>query len=133
MKPSREIALAVIVREGRLLVGRRPNGPLAGLWEFPGGKVEAGESVEAAAVRESAEELGLSVEAVRVLGTVEHEYPEVRVRLHAVLCRIEGAGDPRPLAVETPVWVTPAELAARPIPEPNHAILDLLKTLDPPL
>lgn len=131
MKPPREIALAVIVRDGRVLVGRRPKGPLAGLWEFPGGKIEPGESAGVAAVRECAEELGLSVAAVRGLGVVEHDYPEVHVRLHVVLCRIEGVGDPRPLAIESPVWVTPAELAGWPIPEPNHAVLGLLKSVDP--
>jgi 8-oxo-dGTP diphosphatase/A/G-specific adenine glycosylase len=129
LNPTVEIALALIHRDGELLVARRARGPLAGLWEFPGGKIEAGESVEAAARRECAEELGVEVESGVVLRVVEHAYPDLTVRLHPVLCRLQEGSSPRPLDATALAWAHPAELAAWDIPAPNHSILAQLSGL----
>ncbi|SFE65729.1 NUDIX hydrolase [Roseivivax sediminis] len=86
-------ALAVVIRESRTLLVRRRNKPDAGLWGFPGGKLEPGESVEDAAVRELQEETGLVSRAVRRLGTFRVDHVSPPFRLDAVLCEAPS-GEP---------------------------------------
>lgn len=125
--PTLEIALALIVRDRRVLVARRAHGALAGRWEFPGGKIEAGEDWEATARRECLEELGIAVGPCGRLGTVEYAYPEVNVRLNLVVCET-GEGDAaRPLASDAVAWATLDELGTWEIPEPNFEILKRLR------
>ena len=81
----------------------------SGLWEFPGGKVEADESFEGALQREIREELGITISVLDEFFTVEHEYPTKSVRLHFFNCTITEA-EPGPLAVADLRWVLPAEL-----------------------
>ncbi len=78
-----EVAVGVMVRpDGSYLLAQRPGGkPYAGYWEFPGGKLEPGESVEAALVRELDEELGITATAIERWRTLEHDYPHAYVRL----------------------------------------------------
>jgi mutator protein MutT len=76
------IAVAVVEHEGRVLIGQRPAGTaLAGLWEFPGGKIRAGERAEEAAERECLEETGLAIRILATCSEVEHEYEHGRVRI----------------------------------------------------
>jgi 8-oxo-dGTP diphosphatase len=79
-----EVAVGVLVRaDGALLLSTRPPGkPYAGYWEFPGGKIEAGETVEQALRRELIEELGVTIDAAQVWKVTEHDYPHALVRLH---------------------------------------------------
>ncbi|HYP84534.1 NUDIX domain-containing protein [Variovorax sp.] len=80
-----EVAVGILIRaaDGALLLSTRPEGkPYAGYWEFPGGKIEAGESVEQALRRELHEELGIVIGAAQVCKTTEHDYPHALVRLH---------------------------------------------------
>ena len=96
--PARVLVVlaAVIERGDRLLVTRRLTGThLSGLWEFPGGKCEAGESHEACLARELLEELGVRATVGRELLITEHAYPERTVRLHFRTCEIDG--EPSPL------------------------------------
>jgi 8-oxo-dGTP diphosphatase len=89
------VAVGVLIRaDGRFLLASRPAGkPYAGYWEFPGGKLEAGESVEAALARELQEELGLAIGPARPWVTLEHDYPHAYVRLH--FCRVfDWRGEP---------------------------------------
>jgi 8-oxo-dGTP diphosphatase len=83
VRPVTEVAVGVLVRpDGSYLLAQRPDGkPYAGYWEFPGGKLERGESVEAALMRELDEELGLKVTAIERWRTLEHDYPHAYVRL----------------------------------------------------
>ncbi|RMF87229.1 MAG: (deoxy)nucleoside triphosphate pyrophosphohydrolase, partial [Nitrospirae bacterium] len=75
---------------------RRPAGrPLASTWEFPGGKVEVGETLQAAVARECREEVGCAVAVVRPLPPIRYRYPHARVTLHPFLCRPLGAAVPR--------------------------------------
>lgn len=83
-----EVAAAVILHDEKVLLAKRTEGDLKGLWEFPGGKIEPGETWAAAAERELLEELHLEVKADKRLVVLEHEYPQKRVRLHFILCHL---------------------------------------------
>lgn len=124
-----DVALAVICDGDRVLISRRkPGTHLEGFWEFPGGKVEPGETPEAAAVREAAEEVGLECQAQSRLGEVVHRYPERTVRLIPVRCVWVG-GDARALSVSEVRWVALARLSEYRFPEANTEILrELLET-----
>ena len=107
-----EVAVAVIEREGRFLITQRlPNDSFAGLWEFPGGKIHAGESAEQALVREIREELGVAVSVGAKRMEIEHAYPARVVRLHCFDCRLAG-GEPRAIQCAAWRWVLPSEMAA---------------------
>jgi 8-oxo-dGTP diphosphatase len=87
-RPVTEVAVGVLVRgDGSFLLAQRPSGkPYEGYWEFPGGKLEAGESVEAALVRELDEELGIRARTIVRWRTLEHDYPHAYVRLY--FCKV---------------------------------------------
>jgi mutator protein MutT len=123
--PLRRIAAAVILRAGRVLVQTRTAGPWAGWWEFPGGKIEAGEDAAAAAVRECREELDLQARAVETLREVEWAYPAVRVHVSFVRC--EADGEPRALEGQDIAWAGPAELDALRFLPANAALVSLLR------
>lgn len=121
-----EVALAVAVRGGKILVAEREAVVhLGGLWEFPGGKVEPGEEPERAALRELREEAGLEGATAEPLLVLLHAYPDRTVRLHAYLVR-EPAGEVRVDGGRRWAWLSRAELAALPMPEANAAILRAL-------
>jgi mutator protein MutT len=118
----KQIAIAVVEHDGTYLVGQRPQGAsLAGLWEFPGGKVQDGESTEQAAVRECLEETGLVVQVVDGYSTVRHDYDHDRVELHFFRCTLVNtdAAPRKPFR-----WVTAAELAQLRFPEANRTVLE---------
>lgn len=97
---------------GRLLACRRPEGKhLGGLWEFPGGKIEPGESPATALVRELEEELAIRVEPGMALGPVVWDYGRGPIRLHAFVCRIVG-GTPHPHEHSEIRWCAAEELPA---------------------
>jgi len=119
-----EVVVAVIEKDGKLLLQQRPAGGLfAGLWEFPGGKVETGESLKAALRREIREELGVGIVNVRRLTTVRHAYTRFRVTLHAFRCRI-GTARLKPGLQRQ--WVTLSALRRYPLPSGSVKIVDVL-------
>ena len=122
--PPRRIAIAVVEHEDQFLVGQRPEGvPLAGCWEFPGGKVEAAETPEQAAARECFEETGLSVIVGEPYPAVAHQYDHAKVELHFFACRpVEASPTPRPPFR----WVPRAMLAQITFPPANQALLSYL-------
>ena len=124
MDQPKRIAVAVVEWEDLFLVGPRPpDVPLAGLWEFPGGKVEADESPEAAVVRECREETGLDVEIVTPYPRNTQAYSHDTVDLHFFACRPLNAGQaPR----EPFRWVPRAELAQLEFPAGNRELIRLL-------
>jgi A/G-specific adenine glycosylase len=125
--PHRVVATAVVWRGGRVLITRRPaEGLLGGLWEFPGGKVEEGETPREAARRELAEELGIEVEVGDPLGTVEHAYSHFRITLHAYHARLV-AGEPRPAAADALAWVQPDALDDYAFPAANLRLIERLR------
>jgi 8-oxo-dGTP diphosphatase len=89
-RPVTEVAVGVLIdSDGRYLLAQRPTGkPYEGYWEFPGGKLEQGETVEAALERELHEELGIVLTACQRWHTLEHDYPHAYVRLY--FCKVTG-------------------------------------------
>lgn len=121
------VAAAVIERDGAFLVTRRPQGThLEGCWEFPGGKCEPGESVEAGLAREIREELGANVRIGGEILAVTHDYPGRRVELHFVACELTS--DPRPLLGQEMRWVGRDELDASEFPPADAELIARLVT-----
>ena len=114
-RPSILVTAAVIERNGRFLVTRRPDGShLAGCWEFPGGKCEAGETLESALAREIREELDAEVVVGAEILRTSHAYPERIVELRFFECRL--LGEPMPQQGQAVRWVSREELAALDFP-----------------
>ena len=119
MDAGRVHVVAAVIRDGagRVLLARRPpGGPHAGLWEFPGGKVEPGETPEAALAREILEELGVVVAVGARVAAVDHDYSHLSIRLCAYRCRVVR-GEPRGADGQPVAWVRPRDLPAWPLPE----------------
>ena len=124
--PHHDVAAAVMWRRGRVLVCRRPaEGLLGGLWEFPGGKREPGESLEHACVREVGEETGLAVEVLRPFLSIDHAYTHFRITLHLFHCRA-ARGRPRTLQCEEARFVEVGALADLPFPSANRRAIERL-------
>lgn len=113
--PLIRVAAGIVSRDGRFLLQRRPPGShMAGYWEFPGGKLEPGETTAAALAREMGEELAVEIDAVRPLWVVRHTYEDREVELHFLAARI-AAGEPTALHADAIGWFVPGEMAALPI------------------
>ncbi|HWN56222.1 MAG TPA: 8-oxo-dGTP diphosphatase MutT [Methylomirabilota bacterium] len=123
-----EVVAAVIERDGRYLITRRlEDTHLAGLWEFPGGKVWPGEQPEVALKRELSEELGVTAEVGELLESVDWSYPEKTVHILFFRCAIPG--EPQPLQGQEMLWIEAAELSSRRFPEADaHLISRLSRT-----
>ncbi|HET7851401.1 MAG TPA: 8-oxo-dGTP diphosphatase MutT [Methyloceanibacter sp.] len=124
-------ACVLLDSSGSILIAKRPEGrSLAGLWEFPGGKVEPGESPEHALIRELAEELGIVIAAADLapLTFASHDYPDFHLLMPLFLCR-SWQGKVAPHEGQELRWVKPAELpsyAMPPADEPLKAVLPAL-------
>ena len=128
-RPVLDVAIVLIRRNDRILVRQRlASEHLPGVWEFPGGKVREGEAPLAAAIRELREEMGLAAGALRPLETIEHDYEDRRVRLFVF--EGEANGDAVTADGAAWAWLTPAELAGRPIPPANRVLVHRLATLE---
>jgi A/G-specific adenine glycosylase len=124
--PHRQVTAAVIRRKGRVLIARRPEGKLlGGLWEFPGGKRERSESLEACLRRELREELGIAVRVGRAVSAVDHAYSHFRVTVHVFECAIRR-GEPRAIESDEIRWVRPQKLGAFPMGKVNRVISRIL-------
>lgn len=125
------VAVALIDGDGRVLVQQRPPGkPMAGLWEFPGGKIEAGETPEAALVRELSEELGIDVEAACLAPAAFASEPLGNRHLVLLLyaCR-KWRGIPEPRHASALKWVRPLQLHALEMPPADRPLIGLLEAL----
>jgi mutator protein MutT len=119
------VLAAIIERDGRILLTRRAAGThLGGLWEFPGGKCEPGETHDACLRREIDEELGADATIGDEVLVTEHAYPEQTVRLHFRRCTI--AGDPIARLGQEMMWATRADLAALEFPAADRELIQLL-------
>jgi 8-oxo-dGTP diphosphatase len=128
--PPVHVAVAVILdRNRRILITRRdPDSHQGGLWEFPGGKVEDGESLTSALARELGEELGIEIGRTSALLEVRHDYSDKAVFLdvHVVW---EFRGEARPLEGQPMAWVAPRDLRQYDFPAANQPILSAVEKL----
>ena len=122
------VAAALIDADGRVLVGQRPEGrSMAGRWEFPGGKLEAGERPEQALVRELAEELGLTVgeACLTPLSFASHVYPDMHLLMPLYVCR-RWKGVAQGREGQALRWLRPRDLAALPMPPADAPLIPAL-------
>ncbi|MEO8667586.1 MAG: 8-oxo-dGTP diphosphatase MutT [Bauldia sp.] len=125
-------ACALVDADGRVLIAQRPEGKaMAGLWEFPGGKVEAGEAPEDALVRELREELGIETKeaCLAPLTFASHRYPDFHLLMPLYICR-RWQGTPRGDEGQSLKWVRPRDLREFPMPPADEpliaSLIDLL-------
>lgn len=126
--PHKIIGVGVIWNDQRqiLIDRRRPEGILGGLWEFPGGKIEPGETVEECIKREIWEELGIAIEVGEYLITIDYTYEHLRVTLTVHHCR-HLTGIPQPLECDEIRWVTLDEIDRFTFPKANEKIINVLR------
>jgi mutator protein MutT len=126
---SIEVSAALIFHNGELLITQRHAGAhLGGLWEFPGGKREAGETFEECLVREIREELGVEIFVDELFEEVRHDYPEKSVHLKFFLCRLIS-GEPQALDCAAVKWIDQAGLAEHKFPAADGQLLERLKKI----
>lgn len=125
------VAVALVDADGRILLQQRPPGKaLAGLWEFPGGKIEPGETPEEALIRELHEELGISVEqsclapATFASATLGGRH----LLLLLFVCR-KWQGEPRAIEASALTWVRPVQMHALPMPPADRPLIGLIEAL----
>lgn len=128
--PEYEIAAGIVFRNGRVLIAKRKaEGLLGGLWEFPGGKREPGETLEETAAREIREETGIAADVGPSLAVVRHAYSHFKIVLHAFVCEYRS-GQAQPLGCQAVKWVWPSQLKKYAFPAANHPILVCLADRD---
>ena len=118
------VAAVIEDRHGFLVTRRQPGTHLAGMWEFPGGKIDPDESHDAALRRELREELGVDAAVGELVHETAHAYPDVTVALYFYRCRLMG--EPRPLLGQEMRWVARGELAALGFPPADAELIALL-------
>ena len=131
MKLLTVTACALVDADGRVLLAQRPTGkPMAGLWEFPGGKVEAGERPEQTLIRELKEELGILVNeaCLAPLTFASHAYPDFHLLMPLFVCR-RWEGTPMALEGQQLAWVRVNRLRDYPMPPADEPLVSHLMTL----
>lgn len=129
--PHQAVSVGIILDKGLVFINRRPYGKLlGGMWEFPGGKIEDGESAPQALARELREEFGMEVDIGRALPRVDHAYTHFKVTLHPYLCRLLSlrpeVGEGQPYC-----WIPLGELEHYAMPKANRKVIQSLKSLIP--
>ncbi|MCY0148662.1 (deoxy)nucleoside triphosphate pyrophosphohydrolase [Hoeflea sp. G2-23] len=122
------VACALVDADGRVLLSQRPKGKkLAGLWEFPGGKVEPGETPEAALIRELMEELGVATktDCLAPLTFASHSYDEFHLLMPLFVCR-RFEGSARGLEGQVLKWVRPRDMRTYPMPPADEPLIPYL-------
>ena len=122
--PHHEVAVGIVWKRGRILIAKRfAKDLLGGLWEFPGGHREKGESLARCVRREVREELGITVKVEKEFAVVDHAYSHFRIRMHAFRCRWLR-GRPRAIGCAAYKWVSPRELPRYAFPAANRRIIE---------
>lgn len=126
--PHYDVTAGLIWNErGELLIAQRPlDGLLGGLWEFPGGKREAGETLEACLQRELREELGIEVQVGELFTVVRHAFTHFKITLHAFNCR-HAAGEPQALEASAWAWIAPDDLDRYAFGKADRAVIEALR------
>jgi 8-oxo-dGTP diphosphatase len=121
------VVAAVIERDGKYLITqRRDEAVLAGLWEFPGGKVEEGETDEAALEREVEHRIGATVGVAEKVAERNHEYEKYVIHLTLYACQLAPGAEPRAVRVKDVRWVTSSEFGSYKFPPADQATMDQL-------
>lgn len=131
MKTVLVSAVALVDVDGRVLLAQRPEGKsMAGLWEFPGGKIEPNETPEAALIRELQEELGIDTWAscLAPLTFASHSYDDFHLLMPLFACR-KWEGTPRAREGQTLKWVKPNEMSQYPMPAADIPLVAMLRDL----
>jgi len=124
-------AVALIDKDGRILLAQRPAGKsMAGLWEFPGGKIETGETPEAALIRELDEELGINTaeSCLAPIGFASHSYDTFHLVMLLFACR-KWKGNPKPVEGGALKWVRANRLRDYPMPPADLPLIPVLQDL----
>jgi 8-oxo-dGTP diphosphatase len=122
-------AIALVDPDGRVLLARRPEGkPMAGLWEFPGGKLGPGETPEEALIRELREELGVDTEesCLAPFTFASHGYEGFHLLMPLYLCRV-WSGGPAPKEGQELAWVRPSQMTDYPMPPADRPLVAMLR------
>ena len=123
-----EVSAALIFRNEKLLITQRhANAHLGGLWEFPGGKCEAGETFEQCLIRELREELGIAVRIGNLFEEITHVYPDKSVRLRFFFCDLID-GEPKAIDCAAVKWISKSELGHYEFPAADARLLNRLQT-----
>jgi 8-oxo-dGTP diphosphatase len=125
------VACALIDPDGRVLIAQRPpEKQMAGLWEFPGGKIESGEQPEACLIRELKEELGIAVKeaCLAPFTFTSHSYADFHLLMPLYVCR-RWDGTPMPLEHSALKWVRPRDLSQYPMPAADIPLIPMLRDL----
>lgn len=123
-----KVAAAAIVRDGKVFATQRGYGEFKDGWEFPGGKIEAGETAEEALVREIREELEVEIEVEKLLDVVEYDYPQFHLSLMCFICRIKS-GEPVLKEHEAAKWLGQEELTSVEWLPADQIIVDKMRGL----
>jgi len=122
------VSAALIFRDGKLLIAQRlAKAHLGGLWEFPGGKREVGETFEQCLVREIREELDVDISVGELFEEITHDYPQKSIHLKFFKCRLIQ-GEPKPIECAALAWIQKDELKNFPFPNADAQLLQKLKS-----
>jgi A/G-specific adenine glycosylase len=129
--PHHHIGVGILVNNNsEVLIALRPeDGMLGGLWEFPGGKQEKGESIQETIVREMKEELGVKVEIIQPFMKLNHTYSHLKITLHASICKLVD-GNPEPKASQKIQWISIHKLNDLPFPKANRRLTEKLMNME---
>jgi A/G-specific adenine glycosylase len=126
--PHYSVTAGVIWRDGQLLLAQRPlDGLLGGLWEFPGGKQEPGETLAECLKRELREELAIQVQVGKQLATIRHAFTHFRITVYAFECQYDSDGEPQAIGVHDWRWVSPDDLDSFAFPVVDQKIIQVLR------
>ena len=131
MKTILVVAVVLIDRDGRVLLSQRPSGKsMAGLWEFPGGKIENGEVPEEALIRELKEELGIDTwsSCLAPLSFASHSYEDFHLLMPVFVCR-KWVGSPTPMEGQALKWVNRDKLKDYPMPPADIPMIAVIRDL----
>jgi len=122
-----KVAAGLVFKDGRLLIAKRPKSVhLGGMWEFPGGKLESGESYEMCLMREMREELGLDIKVGYEFEEVLHRYPEITVLIKFFICSL-FSGEPKAIQCSDFLWVNRDDLMRYDFPSADTKLVNRLR------